>query len=75
MFDGDHFDNHLHGSATNDEDSGRLQLLLAITEEANRNGNQKYSRTRTGRSADQAVSRFLIGITWITSNSEIHVKD
>ena len=38
LFDGDHFDNHLHGSATNDQDSGRLQLLLAITEEANRNG-------------------------------------
>lgn len=38
VFDGEHFDNHLHGSSTNDQDSGRLQLLLAITEEANRNG-------------------------------------
>ena len=43
LFDGDHFDNHLHGSATNDADSGRLQLLLAITEEANRNGKKIVS--------------------------------
>ena len=38
VFDGDHLENHKHGGGTNDEESGRLELLLAITEEANRIG-------------------------------------
>ena len=38
VFDGDHMGNHKHDGGTNDEETGRLQLLLAITEEANRNG-------------------------------------
>ena len=38
VFDGDHMGNHKHDGGTNDEETGRLQLLLAITEEANRTG-------------------------------------